>query len=402
MNPLELRLQQRLDERRRAQLYRQRRVLCSPQQRAVEMDGKPLLSFCSNDYLGLANDPRIRAAFAAGLERYGAGSGASHLVSGHALPHHALEEELAVFTGRERALVFSSGYMANLGSLVTLLAKGDAVFQDRLNHASLLDGGLYSGARLRRYPHLDMKRLDSLLQDCESAGRCVVSDGVFSMDGDQAPLASLMELAERHQALLMLDDAHGFGVLGRDGGGLLRECAEAGVDVGQQRLQVLVGTFGKAFGTAGAFVAGSTQLIEALIQFCRPYVYTTAMPPALAAATRCSLALVQQEHWRREHLQKLISRFRHGCEQLGLALTDSSTPIQAVLLGTPGNALAASRALEERGLLLTAIRPPTVPAGSSRLRITLSAAHSEQDVEALLAALACLPANDLSDHEGPA
>lgn len=388
MDHLRQALTARLQERRSAALYRQRRVHDSPQQPLLQVDGRQLLSFCSNDYLGLANHPEVLAAFHAALDRYGAGSGASHLVCGHSLPHHALEEELAAFTGRSRALVFSSGYMANVGTLTALFGKQDAIYEDRLNHASLLDGGLFSGARFRRYAHLDAAVLERSLQQDDCSGlRCIVSDGVFSMDGDVAPLAALQEVAQRHRAVLMLDDAHGFGCLGSSGGGLAQHCADAGIDTGEEHLHILVGTFGKALGTSGAFVAGSEELIESLIQFCRPYIYTTALPPAVAAATRRSLQLVQQEHWRREHLQQLIARFRTGSAELGLQLTDSTTPIQGILLGSAERALQASRQLEQQGLLVTAIRPPTVPANTARLRVTFSAAHSVQDVDRLLAAL---------------
>jgi 8-amino-7-oxononanoate synthase len=315
-------------------------------------------------------------------------------VAGHSHAHHALEEELAAFTGRSRALLFSSGYMANVGVLGTLLGARDQVFEDRLNHASLLDGGLFSGASFKRYPHLDSTRLAQLLDDIPGRAAeqlcMLVTDGVFSMDGDVAPLADLLDLAETHGAIVMVDDAHGFGCLGAQGGGLAQAVADTGVDVGERRLAVLMGTFGKAFGTAGAFVAGSDALIETLIQFCRPYIYTTALPPAVAEATRCSLRLLQQDTWRRTHLATLIALFRQGCQQLGLQLTASATPIQGLLLGSAASALAAAAFLETQGLLVTAIRPPTVPVGTARLRISFSAAHSLAQVERLLAALALL------------
>jgi 8-amino-7-oxononanoate synthase len=387
------RLQTRLHEREKAQLYRRRRVLDGPQAPLLQVEGRELLAFCSNDYLGLATHPDVVATLKQGVDRYGAGSGASHLVAGHSHAHHALEEELAAFTGRSRVLVFSSGYMANVGVLAALLEKSDMVFEDRLNHASLLDGGLYSGAGFKRYPHLDMNRLAALLEEQRNHDclRVIVSDGVFSMDGDVAPLENLLNVAAKHHATVMLDDAHGFGCLGANGGGLCAQAAEQGVDTGEARLQVLIGTFGKAFGTMGAFVAGSEALIEYLIQFCRPYIYTTALPPAVAEATRTSLRLLQQEQWRRDHLQVLIARFRSGCAQLGLSLTDSATPIQGLLLGTAEAAVVASRYLESRGLLVTAIRPPTVPSGTARLRITFSAAHTAAQVDRLLLALAELP-----------
>ena len=385
-------LRARLDERRAASLYRTRRVHDTPQQPLLQVDGRALLSFCSNDYLALANHPEVLRSFHEALDRYGAGSGASHLVSGHSLPHHALEEELAEFTGRSRALVFSSGYMANVGTLTALLGKSDSVFEDRLNHASLLDGGLFSAARFRRYAHLDLAALGKLLQDDTAGGlRCIVTDGVFSMDGDVAPLAQLITLAQQQSAIVMMDDAHGFGCLGSSGGGLAQVLSDQGFRVDEDNLQILIGTLGKAFGTAGAFVAGSEELIESLVQFCRPYIYTTAMPPAVAAATRTSLQLLQREHWRREQLQMLVQRFRSGCLNLGFALTDSHTPIQGLLLGSAEAALQASAALEAQGLLVTAIRPPTVPPNTARLRITFSAAHTQGDVDRLLQALAQLP-----------
>ncbi|MEY4641841.1 MAG: hypothetical protein RLZZ227_1835 [Pseudomonadota bacterium] len=381
-------LKARLAARKAEHLYRSRRVQDSPQAPQLVSNGKPMLAFCSNDYLGLANHPDVIAAFKRGLDAWGAGSGASHLVAGHSRAHHALEEELAAFTGRSRALVFSSGFMANVGVLSALAGKQDQVFEDRLNHASLLDGGLQSGAAFKRYPHLDTAKLAELLDKAPPQGeRFIVSDGVFSMDGDVAPLAALLDLADRHAAQVMLDDAHGFGCLGSRGGGLAQVLSEQGCDTGEQRLTILVGTFGKAFGTAGAFVAGSAELIETLIQFCRPYIYTTALPPALAEATRCSLRLVQKDSWRREQLRALIDQFREGCAGLGLTLTDSQTPIQGLLLGSAETALIASRHLEEQGILVSAIRPPTVPSGTARLRISFSATHTAAQVRELLNAL---------------
>jgi 8-amino-7-oxononanoate synthase len=378
----------RLQKRRNEHLYRTRRTLASPQAPMLTCDGASYLSFCSNDYLGLATHPDVIEAFKKGLDDYGAGSGGSHLVTGHSAAHHTLEEELAAFTGRSRALVFSSGYMANVGVISCLVGKQDYVFEDRLNHASLLDGGLFCGAHFNRYPHADLSRLSTLLE--KSAGehlRLIVTDGVFSMDGDVAPLPGLLDLAEQHNALVMMDDAHGFGCLGSHGGGLAEAVRENGHAVDESRLPILVGTFGKAFGTAGAFVAGSEELIETLIQFCRPYIYTTALPPALAEATRCSLRLIQRESWRRDHLQHLIKTFRNECKELGLVLTDSSTPVQGLLLGSAETALDVSSQLEKQGLLVTAIRPPTVPQGTARLRITFSATHTMTQLQRLLDAL---------------
>ncbi|ATP42899.1 8-amino-7-oxononanoate synthase [Pseudomonas putida] len=382
----------RLAERRAADLYRQRPLLESPQGPEVVVDGQPLLAFCSNDYLGLANHPEVIAAWQAGAEQWGVGGGASHLVVGHSTPHHQVEEALAELTGRPRALLFSTGYMANLGAITALVGQGDTVLQDRLNHASLLDGGLLSGARFNRYLHNDPASLASRL-DKAVGNTLVVTDGVFSMDGDLADLPALAKVARARGAWLMVDDAHGLGTLGAQGGGIVEHFG-----LGIDDVPVLIGTLGKACGTAGAFVAGSEALIEALVQFARPYIYTTSQPPALACATLKSLELLRRETWRREHLAALIRQFRLGAEQIGLQLMDSPTPIQPVLIGDSAQALRLSQMLRERGLLVTAIRPPTVPAGSARLRVTLSAAHSEAQVQLLLNALAeCYPQLEAAD-----
>lgn len=382
----------RLAERRAADLYRHRPLLQSPQGPEVVVDGQALLAFCSNDYLGLANHPEVIAAWRAGAERWGVGGGASHLVIGHSTPHHQLEEALAELTGRPRALLFSTGYMANLGALTALVGQGDTVLQDRLNHASLLDGGLLSGARFSRYLHNDAASLQSRL-DKAVGNTLVVTDGVFSMDGDLADLPALAAAAQARDAWLMVDDAHGLGILGRNGGGIVEHFG-----LGIDQVPVLIGTLGKACGTAGAFVAGNEELIEALVQFARPYIYTTSQPPALACATLKSLELLRREHWRREHLAALIRQFREGAQALGLELMDSQTPIQPIIIGDSARAMHLSRLLRERGLLVTAIRPPTVPAGSARLRVTLSAAHSEAQVQLLLNALAeCHPLLEPAD-----
>lgn len=375
-------LRARLAERRAADLYRQRPLLNSPQGPEVIVDGQPLLAFCNNDYLGLASHPEVVKAWQAGAERWGVGGGASHLVIGHSGPHQALEEALAEFTGRPRALLFSTGYMANLGTVTALVGQGDTVLQDRLNHASLLDAGLLSGARFSRYLHNDASSLASRLGKA-LGNTLVVTDGVFSMDGDIADLPALAAAARARGAWLMVDDAHGFGTLGATGAGVVEHFG-----LGIAEVPVLIGTLGKGFGTAGAFVAGSEDLIEALVQFARPYIYTTSQPPALACATLKSLELLRREHWRREHLARLIEQFRHGAEQIGLTLMDSFTPIQPLLIGSSARAMALSGLLRERGVLVTAIRPPTVPAGSARLRVTLSAAHTHAHVQRLLNALA--------------
>ncbi len=382
----------RLAERRAANLYRQRPLLESPQGPLVQVDGRELLAFCSNDYLGLANHPEVIAAMRAGAEKWGVGGGASHLVIGHSTPHHELEAALAEFTGRPRALLFSTGYMANLAVVTALVGQGDSVLQDRLNHASLLDAGLLSGARFSRYLHNDAVSLANRLR--KASGNClVVSDGVFSMDGDLADLPALCAEARATQAWVMVDDAHGFGPLGATGGGIVEHFG-----LGLDDVQVLVGTLGKAFGTAGAFVAGSEELIETLIQFARPYIYTTSQPPAVACATLKSLELLRSEGWRREHLNQLIARFRAGAAEIGLSLMDSPTPIQPILVGDSARALKLSALLKERGLLVGAIRPPTVPVGGARLRVTLSAAHSEAQLEQLLEALAeCWP--QVQEHD---
>lgn len=374
-------LNARLAARRADHLYRQRPLLDSPQGPQVVVDGQPLLAFCNNDYLGLANHPQVIEAWQTGAARWGVGGGASHLVIGHSTPHHALEEALAEFTGRPRALLFSNGYMANLGAVTALVGQGDTVLEDRLNHASLLDAGLLSGARFNRYLHNDVASLAKRLEKA-CGNTLVVTDGVFSMDGDVADLPALAREAKAKGAWLMVDDAHGFGALGANGGGLVEHF---GLSVAQ--VPVLMGTLGKAFGTSGAFVAGSEELIESLIQFARPYIYTTSQPPALACATLKSLELLRTEHWRREHLNTLINQFRRGAEQIGLQLMDSFTPIQPILMGDSARALRLSQRLRERGLLVTAIRPPTVPAGGARLRVTLSAAHTEAQVQLLLSGL---------------
>jgi 8-amino-7-oxononanoate synthase len=377
------RLQQELAQRRDAQLYRQRRLMDSPQAAHIRVDGRPCINFSSNDYLGLANHPRVIQAFTQASERFGVGSGASHLVCGHGTEHHQLEEELAQFTGREHALLFSTGYAANLGAITALVKKGDAIFADKLNHASLIDAAQLSGAKVQRFIHNDTHALQQRIAASTVPGNSLIAvDGVFSMDGDCAPLRELAAIARNNQALLMVDDAHGFGVLGKTGAGLIEHCAQ-----GQDDVPVMMATLGKALGTFGAFVAGSADVIETLVQQARSYIYTTALPPAVAAAARESLRLLQVEGWRREHLQLLIARLRGGMEQLGLPPLPSNTAIQPLVLGDAGTALAVSDALFKLGFMVPAIRPPTVPRGTARLRITLSASHSEADVDSLLQAL---------------
>ncbi len=370
-----------LEDLRQAGLWRETRALEPTGPVSVRHRDRDLLVFCSNDYLGLAGHPAIREAFRRGVDEHGVGSGAAHLITGHRPVHDVLERELADWLGRDRALLFSTGYMANVGTIASLMKPEDLVLQDRLNHASLLDGGWLCRAPSERYPHGDLDALDAALQR-PARRKLVATDGVFSMDGDVAPLAGLADLCARRHAALMVDDAHGIGVVGPGGRGSV---AEAGLS--QQQVPLLVGTLGKAFGTFGAFVAGPEDWIEWLLQRARTFVFTTAPPPAVACATLASLRLVQKEDWRRRHLSVLVQRFRAGAARLGLQLMPSDTPIQPVVIGEAARAVNASRALEARGFLVTAIRPPTVPRGSARLRITLCAEHDETQVDSLLSAL---------------
>lgn len=335
------------------------------------------LDFAGNDYLGLALDPRVSEASAIGARRFGAGAGASHLVSGHLAIHEALENALAEWLGRERALLFSTGYMANLGVLQALADGSTAVFQDRLNHASLIDGAALSGARSRRFHHRDNDDLERLLARSRATHRLIISDGVFSMDGDVADVNALAHVARRHQAWLMIDDAHGIGVLGEHGGG----CSEG---MGSDEVPVLVGTLGKALGTGGAFVAGDAALIEHITQFARSYVYTTAQPPAVASASLAALNIVRDEPEHHARLNANIATFRREVQRLGLPLAKSTTPIQPLMLGDEARTLRWAASLERAGIAVGAIRPPTVPLGQARLRITLNARHTPDDIERLL------------------
>ncbi len=351
----------------------------------IELDGFPCVDFCSNDYLGLSTHPRLVEALAAAASMHGAGARASHLITGHQTEHEALERELAEWTGRERAILFSTGYMANLGLTAALAAREDTVYGDRLNHASLIDGGRLSRAAIRVYAHADAAALDTELQAQASGRALVLTDGVFSMDGDLAPLPELAAVCTRRGAFLAVDDAHGLGVIGATGRGALEHF---GLD--ERDVPALVGTLGKAFGSFGAFVAGSAELIETLVQRARTYIYTTALPAPVAAATRAALAVAQEEPWRRERVLALARRFRDRATAACLPLADSATPIQPVMLGGADTAVHASEALLERGFYVAAIRPPTVPADTSRLRVTLSAAHREADVDALVDAIATI------------
>ena len=349
----------------------------------IVIDGKALWNFASNDYLGLAQHPALREALIAATGRWGVGATAAHLLGGHRDEHAALEEDLARWTGRDKALLFSTGYMTNLGVMGALLHEGDVCVQDKLNHACLLDGARLAGAELRRYPHGDVAAARRQLATRPDAAAMLATDGVFSMDGDVAPLRELAALCRDDGVLLHVDDAHGLGVLGAEGAGSV---AAAGLS--QADAPVLMATLGKALGVAGAFVAGPATLIDGLVQFARTHVFTTAMPPALAAATRVAVRIARFESWRREQLARLIAHFRHGADVRGIALMASASPIQPVKIGDSVRASLVSQKLEAAGFYVPAIRPPTVPVGQARLRVTLSAVHSEGQVEGLLDALA--------------
>jgi 8-amino-7-oxononanoate synthase len=356
-------------------LLRRRFARESPQGPRISVDGREYLAFCSNDYLGLANDPRIVEAAVEAARRHGVGEGASHLLSGHSAAHARLESALAEFVRMPRALYFASGYQANIGAITALAGQHDTVFSDALNHASLIDGARLSRARVVRYPHLDVEFLAQALAATPAGTKLIVSDGVFSMDGDIAPVPALLELCERHDALLLLDDAHGFGVLGPQGRGTAAHFALRSPRI------VYVGTLGKAAGVSGAFVAGAPEAIELILQRARTYIYTTAAPAMLACAVEASLELIRKDDWRRERLGKLVALLRRLLA--GAGLKPSDTPIQPLVLGSNEKALDASAKLRERAILVPAIRPPTVPEGTARLRISLSAAHEEQDVARL-------------------
>ena len=425
-------LQLELDERAAAGLLRQRRTLERPQQPHIVVEGKPYLSFCSNDYLGLANHPRLIAALQEGARQWGAGAGSAHLVNGHFSPHQQLEDELAAFVGKPAALLFSTGYMANLGVIQALTGRGDTVFADKLNHASLNDAMRLSRAHVKRYRHNDLAQLAALLAETHTGRKLVCTDAVFSMDGDAAPLPELLALCEQYDAWLYVDDAHGFGVLGEQGRGSLNpppaplfqsrehdtdvdiskvadeddfdnpsfsKVADDGEvdnpplkkggrgDLGDFQRIIYMATLGKAAGVFGAFVAAEPVVINYLVNQAHSYVYTTAAPPALAVAVRESLRLIAEGDARRAHLQCLIAQLKSGLAGLPWALMPSATAIQPLLVGDNQAALALSLALRERGLWVAAIRPPTVPAGTARLRITLSAAHTTHDVTCLIEAL---------------
>jgi 8-amino-7-oxononanoate synthase len=376
-------LEQALARRRADGLARARRTVESPQGRTLMVDDRELVSFASNDYLGLANHPKIVAAARDGAARWGVGTGASHLVCGHTAAHEAMERELAAFVApcaNARALAFSSGYLANLAILASLAGRGGAIFADRLNHACLNDGALLSRADLVRYAHADADALEQRLAASKSTRKLIATDAVFSMDGDLAPLPRLVELAHAYDAWLVIDDAHGFGVMG-DGRGSLAHFGLASERV------IYMGTLGKAAGVSGAFVAAHPAVVESILQIARPYIYTTAAPALLAECVRASLAVIRSDETRRRHLHALVARFREGARSLRWPLMPSQSAIQPIICGESDIAVALSQRLVQRGLWVPAIRPPTVPAGTARLRVSLSAAHTTDDVDRLIDAL---------------
>ena len=376
-------LDARAEHRRAQHLERHRRVLEGNHPVDIQVDGKPLLNFSSNDYLGLASHPDLVAALRNSADSHGVGSGASALVTGFRAEHQLLEQELAEFLQCEKVLLCSSGYLANLAVATSLTDRGDVIIQDKLCHASLVDAARLSGARLSRYAHLDMAAMQRRLIQVNEGNALVVSDGVFSMDGDTAPLKEMAALCLEHQAWLAVDDAHGIGICGPGGRGSV---AAAGLD--SRHIPILTGTLGKAFGCFGAFIAGSEKLINHLVNEARSYIYTTAMPPALAASARASLRRVIEDEWRREKLHTLISHFKEGAASRGLVLMDSDSPIQPMIIGNSQAALDLAARLQQQGFLVVAMRPPTVRKGTSRLRITLTAAHQASQVDALLDAIA--------------
>ena len=379
-----------LVEREQQGLLRQRRTIDGPQQPRLLVDGQVVLSFCSNDYLGLASHPQLVAALQRAASVAGVGSGASHLITGHHRLHHELEQALASFVGLPRALLFTTGYMANLGIVPALVQRHDDVFADRLNHASLNDAVVLSRATLHRYPHNDMAALEKLLASSNATRKLVIADAVFSMDGDIAHVPQLLALCERYDAWLLLDDAHGFGILGAHGKGVLEH-----FHLQSSRI-IYMATLGKAAGVSGAFVAGDAVLVKHLLQHARTYIYTTAMPAPLAGALLASLQLIEQESWRRTQLAKLVTQLREAVKFQRWHLAESSSAIQPVIIGSNDEALAASKTLLRHGILVPAIRPPTVPKGTARLRITLSAAHTSADIEQLATALQAAEAATLS------
>ena len=384
-----------LSELAQADQLRTRRIVDGPQDASMVIDGKRVMSYASNDYLGLTNHPKVVEAAMRALKRYGLGAGASHMVSGHMRAHHELEEKLAAYIGLPKALLFSSGYAANLGILTALAGRGDSIFADKLNHASLNDGAILSRANFKRYPHGDLAKLGALLADTKSTGRkLIVTDAVFSMDGDIAPLPELLKLAEHYDALLVIDDAHGFGVLGYRGKGSLEH-----FNLKNERI-VYMATLGKAAGGYGAFVAGHEDVVEWILQSARSYIFTTATPPAIAAAMQASLEVMQEDRERLKHLRMLIDFFGDSLKLKHARLPFSQTAIQPILIGDNATTMAFSEALRERHMLVPAIRPPSVPPGTSRLRVSISAAHNADDLFDLITALTDLEVELMADADG--
>ena len=358
-----------LKQRKQSRLFRTRNIFSNK-----------LLSFSSNDYLGLANHPTVVLSCARGLKKYGVGSKASQLLGGYSSAHRALEEELAEFLGYEQVLLFSTGYLANLGVIAALFDdKSRYIFSDRLCHASIIDGVRSVKAPHKRYKHLDAQNLATLLEQTNAKHTLIISEGVFSMNGDIAPLSELTAIAKQNKSTLMLDDAHGIGVLGCKGKGVMDYCGAT-----PQEVQILVGTFGKAFGTFGAFVAGNKIIIESLMQFARTYIYTTALPAIIVEATRASLKLLQHETWRRDHLGSLIKKFKQKAAKLHLPFLPSDTPIQPLIISDVKHAASIALCLKQSGILVALVRPPTVPLNTSRLRISLTVNHTENDIDYLL------------------
>ena len=392
-SPLLEGLQQKLHELDTQHLIRQRRIVSTPHAPSMTVDGRPMVAFCSNDYLGLAADSRVIEALQQGAAIYGAGSGASHLISGHSAAHAALEDKLAEFLSPfvpgGRALYFSTGYMANLALISALAGKDAEIFSEALNHASLIDGARLARAKLSVYPHRDLQALDDQLTQSRARDKLVITDAVFSMDGDIAPLRELLALCERHGAWLLVDDAHGFGVLGDQGRGVLEHLALSSPQL------IYMGTLGKAAGVAGAFVAAHATVIEWLVQRARGYIYTTASPPAVAHALHTSIDIIRSEEGRqrRTHLKRLIARLRERLMLKRWQLRPSETAIQPVIIADNAATIATGQALMAQGFWVGAIRPPTVPAGTARLRITLSAAHSETQVDQLATTLLSIEMN---------
>ena len=371
-----------LSELAQADQLRSRRIVDGPQDASMLVDGKRVISYASNDYLGLANHPKVVEAAMRALKRYGLGAAASHMVSGHMRAHHELEEKLADYLGLPKALLFSSGYAANLGILTTLAGRGDTIFADKLNHACLNDGALLSRATFKRYPHCDLAKLEAMLTDTKNTGRkLIVTDAVFSMDGDIAPLPELLKLAEKHDALLVIDDAHGFGVLGYRGKGALEH-----FNLKSERI-VYMATLGKAAGGYGAFVAGHEDIVEWILQSARTYIFTTATPPAIAAAMQASLQIMQEDRERLKHLRAMIDFFGDSLKLQFAKLPYSQTAIQPILIGDNATAIAFTEALRERHMFVPAIRPPTVPPGTARLRVSITASHTADDLFDLITAL---------------